>query len=107
MDKYEEAISLFDKSIELDPDFAYSYNNRGLAKIKLGQTDEGLQDINRSFKLDPNDSYGYRNLGIYYFDKKEFEEAFRLFKKAKELDETTHLIDNLINDTKIKLLKGL
>jgi len=106
LDKFEDAISLFDKAIELDKDFAYSYNNRGLAKIKLGRTEEGLQDINRSFELDPDNSYGYRNLGIYHFDKGEFDEALRLFIKAKELDSTTHMIDELLQDTKNKLTVG-
>jgi tetratricopeptide (TPR) repeat protein len=106
MDKFEEAISLFDKAIELDKDFAYSYNNRGLAKIKLGWTEEGLEDINRSFELEPNNSYGYRNLGIYHFDKGEFDEAIRLFTKAKELDSSTHMIDELLTDTKLKFTDG-
>ncbi|MGZ5255768.1 MAG: tetratricopeptide repeat protein, partial [Flavitalea sp.] len=101
--KFEEAIPLFDKAIELDQNFAYSYNNRGLAKIKLGQTEEGLKDISHSFELEPNNSYGYRNLGIYHFDRNEFDEALRLFTKARELDDTTHLIDDLLNETRLKL----
>lgn len=106
MNKFEEAIFLFDRAIELDKEFAYSYNNRGLGKIKLGKTQEGLQDINRSLAFDPNNSYGYRNLGIYHQDKGEFDEALRLFRKAKELDSTTHMIDDLLNDTKLKLTEG-
>lgn len=102
LNRFKEAILFFDKAIELDKTFACSYNNRGLAKIKIGQTEEGLKDINYSFKLDKDNSYGYRNLGIYYLDKADYIEALQLFKKAKELDETTHLIDELINDAKGK-----
>ena len=57
INKFGEAVSFFDRAIELDRDFAYSYNNRGLSKIKLGRLEEVLQDINRSFELDPNNSY--------------------------------------------------
>jgi tetratricopeptide (TPR) repeat protein len=96
VDKFEEAILLFDKAIEIDKAFAYSYNNRGLAKIKIGKAEEGLEDINTSFKLDENNSYGYRNLGIYHLDKGEYSKALDLFSKAKELDSTTHMIDELI-----------
>lgn len=103
MNEFEKAISFFDKAIEVDKDFAYSYNNRGLAKIKLGQTEEGLQDINHSFKIDPNNSYAYRNLGIYHFEREEFDEALNLFVKAKELDSSTHMIDQLLNDTKLQI----
>ena len=94
--KYEEAIPLFDKVIEIGKDLAYSYNNRGLSKIKLGMTEEGLQDIEYSFKLDSDNSYAYRNLGIYHMDKKEYDKALELFRKAKNLDDSTHDIDKLI-----------
>ena len=96
LDKFYDAIPLFDKAIELDNTFAYSYNNRGLAKIKIGKVEEGLEDINYSFKLDDNNSYAYRNLGIYHLDKGEYSKALELFRKAKELDCDTHLIDELI-----------
>lgn len=97
LNKFEEAIPLFDKAIEVDPEFAYSFNNRGLAKIKVGKTEEGLEDINYSFKLDANNSYAYRNLGIYHLDKGQHSKALELFIRAKELDGTTHTIDDLIH----------
>ncbi len=103
INRFEEAIPFFDRAIELDKCFAYSYNNRGLSKIKLGLAEEGLQDINHSLKLDPNNSYGYRNLGIYHFDQGEYDEALQLFLKAKDSDDTTHMIDELINDTKLQI----
>jgi tetratricopeptide (TPR) repeat protein len=97
LNKFEEAIILFDKAIEIDKTFAYSYNNRGLAKIKIGNVEEGLADINYSLTLDANNSYAYRNLGIYHLDKRAYSKALELFKKAKELDPFTHMIDELIN----------
>lgn len=103
MNRFEEAIVLFDMAISVDRDFAYSYNNRGLSKIKIGKSEEGLEDINHSFKLDPDNSYYYVNVGIYHFDKKEFNEALKLFKKAKELDDTTYGINELIEDVEKKL----
>lgn len=98
LNKFDEAIPLFDKAIEIDKTFAYAYNNRGLAKIKIGKAEEGLQDINYSFKLDENNSYVYLNLGIYQLEKGEYSKALEFFRKAKELDSTTHMIDELINN---------
>ncbi len=103
LNRFEDAIPLFDRAIEIGIDSAYAYNNRGLSKIKLGRVKEGLDDINRSLKLDSNNSYAYRNLGIYHLDKGELDEALGLFVKAKELDDTTHMIDELINDAKHKI----
>jgi len=104
MSRFGDAIPLFDRVIELDKQFAHSYNNRGLAKIKLGMIEDGLQDIRYSLEIDPGNSYSYRNLGIYHFDKREFDEAMRLFLKAKEIDDTTHMIDVLIKDTNYQLI---
>jgi len=98
LNQFNEAILLFDKAIENDNTLAYSYSNRGLAKVKIGQTDSGLKDINRSFQLDGNDPYGYRNLGIYHLDRNEYSKALELFRKAKELDNTTYMIDDLISE---------
>ena len=69
----------------------------GLAKIKTVRAEEGLEDINYSFKLDGHNSYSYRNLGIYHLDKGEYAKALELFRQAKELDESTHMIDELID----------
>jgi tetratricopeptide (TPR) repeat protein len=102
LNKFDEAILLFDKAIEIDNEFAYSYNNRGLAKIKTGRIEEGLKEINHSLILDKNNSYGYRNLGIYFLDIGNNEKALELFKQAKALNNSTHLIDELILETKIK-----
>ena len=37
LDRFEVAIKDFDRAIELQPDFAEAYNNRRIAKDKLGQ----------------------------------------------------------------------
>ena len=35
MEEYEQSIQIFDKVIELDPDFYEAYNNKGLAYKNL------------------------------------------------------------------------
>ncbi len=103
LNRFEEAILFFDKAIEIDKGFAYSYNNRGLSKIKMGKEEEGIRDISHSFELDENNSYAYRNLGIYHLDKGQASEALSLFTKAKQLDGSTHMIDELIAESKRKI----
>ncbi|MFT2010214.1 hypothetical protein ACMA1I_16185 [Pontibacter sp. 13R65] len=94
--RYEEATLILSRAIEVDGTFADAYSNRGLSKFQLGMDAEGMLNIKRCFELDPDNSYGYRNLGIYHLEKKEYGEALPLFRKAKELDINTHLIDLLI-----------
>ena len=98
--KFGEAIHHFDKAIGIQPEFAYAYNNRGHAKIELEKIDEGFSDINYSIHLDTENSYAYRNLGIYHLKLNQFEEAESLLLKAKELDENTEMIEELLTKAK-------
>src|SRR5690242_14850463 len=50
--KFSEAIPHFDKAITTEPGFAYAYNNRGHAKMELGEIDGGWADINYPLQLD-------------------------------------------------------
>lgn len=45
---YKGAILLYTKAIEIDPDFAEAYFNRGLTHIYIDQVKEGLQDLSRA-----------------------------------------------------------
>jgi hypothetical protein len=98
--KFDEALPYFEKSIQNDPEFSYAYYNRGHVKIEKGELEEGLFDINYSIELNPDNSYAYRNLGIYHLKRGEKSEALNCFIKAKEMDETTDLIDELIEKAK-------
>uniref|UniRef100_UPI00404AA528 tetratricopeptide repeat protein n=1 Tax=Flavobacterium sp. TaxID=239 RepID=UPI00404AA528 len=99
LERYEEAITIFDKAIEFEMNCSYALSNRGFSKIKLGRISEGLIDIENSIEMDENNAYAYRNLGIYHFELGEIEKANELFLKAKKLDDSTHLIDELILST--------
>ena len=95
--RYEEAIIDFDKANIVFPSYAYTYSNRGLSKIKLGNMEEGLADIETSIALNDSDPYAYKSLGIYHFDNGEINEALNQFKKAKDLNQDTHGLQEQIN----------
>ena len=48
---YEGAIKDYTAAIQLKPDFAEAYVNRGNAKNKLGRTSEAEQDFNTALPL--------------------------------------------------------
>ena len=95
---HDEAITDLDTSIELDKKFAFSWNNRGFSKLKLGQLEEGLKDIQKSLELDPKNAYGYRNLGLYHFYKKGYPKALELYQKALEMDKSVYKIQEYIDE---------
>jgi len=49
-----EAMKKFNNAIELNPDNASIYNNRGITNAMLGNSNEALNDFNYALKLKPN-----------------------------------------------------
>ncbi len=82
---YELAILDFNKAISIDPLFAYPFNNRGYAYLKLGNRAQAIQDINHSLTLDPDNSYAYKNRALYYLELNDLVNAKQNLLTAQQL----------------------
>lgn len=60
-----KSIQSFTKAIELDPEFAYAYDNRGNALDYNGEPEKAILDYNTAIELDPDSSLQY----LYYYDR--------------------------------------
>ena len=75
LNQYDDAVTDFDKAIQLYPQKADAYYNRGLAKFRLGDIqaangnveaarrfyEAGIEDCTQAIKLNPEDTYAYHN----------------------------------------------
>jgi len=50
----ERAIPEFNRAIELDPQLAVGYANRGLALLRQGKDSQAEQETSRALALDPS-----------------------------------------------------
>ena len=53
--KLTEAIALFDEAIELNPNFAKAYHERGRAKLLNGDKDGATEDLKKELELNPKE----------------------------------------------------
>ncbi|MEI0592785.1 tetratricopeptide repeat protein, partial [Brachyspira pilosicoli] len=51
-----------DKAIELEPNTAYLYNDRGWVKKNAGLYKEALKDYKKALELDPDNEYAKSNI---------------------------------------------
>ena len=80
--RVNEAISYFNKSLEINPNFSEPENNLGDALVRIGKTDEGMRHFRRAAELDPDSPASYYNLGNAWLENGHPEEAMEQFRKA-------------------------
>ena len=83
--KVDEAISAYDQTIHLNPEYTYAYYNRGRAKVVLGQYESGIADFDKTLQLTPDFNHAYlmrggakASLGCYESAAEDINESLRL-----------------------------
>lgn len=82
----EEAIKLFDKSIEIKADEYVAWYNRGIAKSMLDRYEEALPDFEQTLKLYPDYKKGFLNRGTTRKHLTDYEGALADYSHAIQLD---------------------
>ena len=72
--KYTESITMINKAIALNPEFAKAYFNRAGIRLRLSSTDEAIEDYNKVMELEPNPTI-YTGRAYAYIIKKEYQKA--------------------------------
>lgn len=89
--KYKEAQEAYDKSIELNHDYAPCYLFRGILEHAQGNFDKAKNDYTKAIEVDENMTDAYFNRAQLVFakesnDEKELKNAIKDLKKAVKLD---------------------
>lgn len=83
--KKEEAIKMYNKAIELNPNSADIYNNKWSILYDLWKNDEAIQNYNKSIILNPNFVPAYISLGYTLGEKEYYTEALNVLNKWIEI----------------------
>jgi tetratricopeptide (TPR) repeat protein len=89
---YVGAIADYSKAIELDPNYAHAYNNRGNAKKKMMKMDghadysDAIADYDKAVELEPDHATAYYNRGAAKYAMGDTAGALVDYDEAIELN---------------------
>ena len=84
--QYDQAIELFQKSLQIKPDLAPAYNYMGLAyKAKGSDFPTIMNFFKKAIEADPQYAPAYENLGKSYYSIGEIDKAIDYCRKAVKL----------------------
>lgn len=86
LQRYEEALECFDKTLELNPDYASAWHNKGYTLHKLGRLSEAIECYKKRLELAPSNRYIWNKTGFILNDLQKYEEALEYFNRALELN---------------------
>ena len=86
---YDQAIKAYDKSIEVEPEFGWAYNNLAFAHMRQGEPEKSIPYYQRSIELLDNFSdkaVAWHRLRTSYQVMDDTKNAILAFQRAVDLD---------------------
>ena len=80
--RYDEALSIFDKAIRLSEENATLWAANGILQLKLEYYDKAEISFRNAIKNDPLDPYFWAGLGYVLTLKNEYKKAKEAYSKA-------------------------
>ena len=91
---YQQALNDINKAVEMAPEDADFWVEKGSVHLRVNQLDEAIVAFNKALSLDDKYAAAYRMLGYCQAMQKKNKEACANFAKAKELGD--EVVDQLI-----------
>jgi tetratricopeptide (TPR) repeat protein len=91
MGRYEEAIKCHDKAIEIDPEYAYAWNNKGNSLHYMGRYEEAIKCYDKALEIIPKNADVWSNKGNSLHRMDRHEEAIKCHDRAQEEREKIYI----------------
>ena len=82
----QEALQSYQKAIQIDPNYARAYNNRGVVYMSQMETEKALADHRKAVRLVADRALYHANVGAVLNRLERYSEAVTSCNKAIKLD---------------------
>ena len=84
--RYREAIICFDKALEINPNYALAWSEKGICLGYLAKHEEAIECFDKSLQLNPNELKPWFSKGVSLGILGEDEKAIPCFDRALEIN---------------------
>jgi|SRR3990172_6516344 len=95
---FDNAISEYKKSLELDPENSDTLFNLGVLYLKVNKIEEGAKIFEKLSKVLPNDSEVFNLLGVAYSGVGKKAEAVKAWEKSLSLQPDQQKVKDMITE---------
>ena len=82
----EEAVELFHKILDIEPQNYKALYNLGITYDNLNRPKKALEYLKKALEVNPNHKYSYYNIGLIYENQDEPEKALNFYNRALKID---------------------
>jgi len=100
--RLDEAITQFQKTLQMRPDGETAHNNLGVAFHRAGRLDEATAEYDRVLQLDPDSDIAHDDLGDLLMKEGRTDEAIVHYQKAVQLKPHIALTRRNLGDALLK-----
>jgi tetratricopeptide (TPR) repeat protein len=102
LERWDEAVEVYETAIGLRSDGAEVYHNLGDALLKLQRWEDAVAAYQKAIELNPEFSWSYNNLGDGLRELQRWDEAAQAYQKAIELKPDFALSHHNLGDVLVK-----
>ena len=87
---FTQAISDFNKAIEINPNDAEAYNNLSVLYAIKGDLSIAMSDFNKAIEINPKICDAYKNRALIYYQLKKYDQSWKDVLRAEKLGENVN-----------------
>ncbi|MGL5059819.1 MAG: tetratricopeptide repeat protein [Microcoleus sp.] len=80
--RYEEAILAYDRALQIQPDLADTWNNRGVVLTRMQRYQEAIASYEQATKIRPHYPDAWNNRGVVLLELQQYQDAIACYEQA-------------------------